>query len=221
MVVWDRQAPAVDAARAAGALGVCLRGLADHRTPTASGDGDADLVVDTVPPSLRALPTEPDLPLRHIPYDGHTEVPSWLRRKPRRERVYLHGLPRPSVLAALAGLPFEIICATPLDRLPASGVPDNVRVLDAVPFAALAPTCAAVLHSGQPEIVLAAVVAGLVQLDLTTLPDDALAERVVHAVRDPEAREAAAGLRDEARAMPAPGAVAAELARRVAEGVPA
>ncbi|WP_027344559.1 nucleotide disphospho-sugar-binding domain-containing protein [Hamadaea tsunoensis] len=222
MVVWDRQAPtAADAARSAGALGVCLRGLADHRTPSAFDDCGADLVVDTTPPPLRSLAAEPDLAMRHIPYDGLTEIPSWLRRKPRRERVYLHGLPRPGVLPALAGLPFEIICATPLDRLPASGVPDNVRVLDAVPFAALAPTCAAVLHSGQSEVVAAAVVAGLVEIDLTTLADDALAERVVAAVRDPGVRDAAAGLRDAAWAMPAPGTVAARLARRVTEGVPA
>jgi UDP:flavonoid glycosyltransferase YjiC (YdhE family) len=223
LVIWDQRAPAGSvAARAVGGTSVCLRGLGDHLESSDLDAVDWDLVVDSAPESMRVLPAERGLSIRHVPYDGPGVVPSWMRRKPRRTRVYVHHAVDGALLDAVDGLPIEVICAAKMDRIPVdANVPDNVRILDSVPLSALAPTCSAVVHNGQPDAVAAAVYFGLPQLSLTAGRVD-LRARIQRLTADPGAREAAQRLREEAWAMPSPRDVVAELVRsatRTAEGI--
>jgi UDP:flavonoid glycosyltransferase YjiC (YdhE family) len=212
VVIWDQGAPGgADAARAVGAASVCLRGTADRLAPVA-----ADLVVDTTLPSLRGSGAGDCLPMRHQPYDGGGVVPSWLGRRPRRDRVYVHHAASPGLLAAVGRLDAEVICAAEITSIPDHlDIPDNVRILDAVGLNVLLPSCSAVLHAGQPEAVAAAVHHGLPQLDVSSAEAELLAgiERLLH---DPDLRAAAQRLRAEAHGMPAPSEVAAELSQRFA-----
>ncbi|SEO46524.1 nucleotide disphospho-sugar-binding domain-containing protein [Amycolatopsis saalfeldensis] len=226
VVVSDGQAPAgTAAARAVEAVAVRLLGALDE-----PGESDADLTFDAVPASLRDS-GDGVSPMRHVPYFGPVEVPTWLRRKARRSRVLLTLSDATwfgPVFDAVAEVDAEVVCAASTADFPAgTTVPANVRLVDSAPPAALLPTCAAVLHDGDAELALAAAAHGLPQLSLTA---SALARRVEAAgaglvdaapstgqIRDLVAggtlRAGADALRDEIAAAPAPRAVAARLTR--------
>ncbi|HEY2062531.1 MAG TPA: nucleotide disphospho-sugar-binding domain-containing protein [Amycolatopsis sp.] len=226
VVVSDGQAPAgTAAARAVDAVAVRLLGALDE--PDAS---DADTTFDTVPASLRAGGGAVH-PVRHVPYFGPVEVPTWLRRKARRARVLLSLSDAAlfgTVFDAVAGTDLEIVCAADTADLPAgTTVPANVRLVDSAPPAALLPTCAAVIHDGDPELALAAAAHGLPQLSLTGsalarrvettgagLVDEAPAAGLIRELVAGETlRAGASALRDEITALPAPREIAAQLTR--------
>lgn len=226
VVVSDHLAPAgTAAARAIDAVAVRLLGALDEPDP-----GDADTTFDTVPASLRAGGGDVR-PVRHVPYFGPVEVPTWLRRKARRSRVLLSLSDAAlfgTVFDAVAGVDAEVVCAADTADFPAgTTVPANVRLVDSAPPAALLPTCAAVIHDGDAELALAAAAHGLPQLSLTA---SALAQRVEAAgaglvdtapgtglIRDlvtgGTLRAGATALRDEIAALPAPREVVAQLTR--------
>lgn len=229
LVIWDPGAAGGDtAARSVGAMSVRMLGYFDHTGKPADGAGPpehGDLTLDTTPPAMRTLPAEAaeHLAVRYVFYDGPAEIPVWLRRTPRRPRAYLAlgGSPgrAAEVFDAVAGLDLELVCALPADLIPADArLPDNVRLVDSVPLAALLPTCAAVVHDGAPEAVAAALAHGLAPL---ALPDPAectkpLADRISHLISDPEARAAAERSRSELQALPSPHDLVPELVRRAA-----
>ncbi|WP_018681328.1 nucleotide disphospho-sugar-binding domain-containing protein [Actinokineospora enzanensis] len=222
VVVADGQAAAgVQAARAVGAKSVRFLGASDV---LGDNEFDADITLDTVPVSLRG--GEGVRAVRHVPHFGPAEVPDWLRRKTRRARVLLSvGDPEPltAAFAAIGEVPAEVVCAADPERLPDGiTVPANVKIVDAAPPAALLPTCAAVVHDGDVALAHAAVSYGLPQLSLA---DNAFAARIAGSgagfvgvehmteLLGETVRDAAAVLRGEIEALPAPRAVVAELAR--------
>ncbi|MFF4594480.1 nucleotide disphospho-sugar-binding domain-containing protein [Amycolatopsis sp. NPDC001319] len=223
VVVSDALAPAgTDAARAVGAVAVRLLGAADE--PATS---DVDATLDVVPPSLRARSSDVRA-VRHVPHFGPVVVPNWLRRKARRARILLSlddtSLFGP-VFDAVTTVDAELLCAARADTFgPGTTVPANVKLVDVAPPAAVLPTCAAVVHDGDPALALAAVAHGLPQLSLAS---NAFATRVAEAgagfvgavehvadvVADGGVRAKAVALREEIAALPAPHAVLTELTR--------
>ncbi|WAL67962.1 DUF1205 domain-containing protein [Amycolatopsis cynarae] len=228
IVVSDGRAPAgTAAARAVEAVAVRLLGALDE--PVA-GETGAGPTFDTVPPSLRVSDGSAGAAraVRHVPYFGPAEVPTWLRRKARRGRILLSltdaALFGP-VFDAVARLDAELVCAARAERIPDGvGVPANVRLVDSAPPAALLPTCAAVVHEGDAALALAAVTHGLPQLSLT---ESVFAVRVAEAgagvvaapgriqdlLADEALRTGASALQGEIAALPAPREVVAELTR--------
>jgi glycosyltransferase DesVII len=226
LVVWDQRAPAgAVAARTCGAASVRMRGIDDHTAAGADeverrlGNGPTrhgvlvdrtltagDLTLDTTPMSMRAAGGGGSLPVRHVPYGGPAIVPSWLRRPPRRPRVYVaiaHAVHAVAdVFDAVAGLDVDAVCAVPVDRIPPGvTVADNVRLVESIPPHVVLPTCAAVVHDGGLGATAAAY--GLPQLVLRR-GEGALADLIHGLVSDPEQRERARRLADEVRAMPGP-----------------
>ncbi|WP_409462979.1 nucleotide disphospho-sugar-binding domain-containing protein [Amycolatopsis sp. GA6-003] len=211
-VVVSNARAGITAARAVEAKAVRVLG------PLDKPDTAADHTLDVVPPSLRDSPGQP---LRHIPYFGPAEVPSWLRRKACRPRILL-SLNDPSwyepVFSTLSTV--EFVCAA---GVPAGlAVPQTVR-LAAAPPAAVLPTCVAVVHDGDESLALAAVAYGLPQLSLT---ESAFGTRVTAAgaglsgsvegisqLANETLRAGAEALRAEVAALPAPREVVATLAR--------
>ncbi|QEU96263.1 activator-dependent family glycosyltransferase [Streptomyces kanamyceticus] len=127
--------------------------------------------IDPVPSSLRLEVDHPYLPVRYVPYNGHSTIPGWLRTPARGRRVCLTlgrsfrellGGDRASVaelLDAVAELDIEVVAtlnAAQLAELPR--LPDNVRAVDFVPLDALLPSCSAIIHhsgSGTTQTALA------------------------------------------------------------------
>ncbi|MDQ2583538.1 nucleotide disphospho-sugar-binding domain-containing protein [Saccharothrix yanglingensis] len=233
VVVSDGLAPAgVTAARAVSARAVRLLGALDEpgaagADPSGTDAFDADVTFDAVPPSLRPAGAD-TRPIRHVPYFGPVEVPGWLRRTARRDRVLL-SLADPAslgpVFEAVTGLGVELLCATDPGRVPAGvTVPVNVKLVDSAPPAALLRTCVALVHDGDAALALAAAAHGLPQLCLTgsdlaaRVADTGAgvvgpADRIGAVLTDDGLRARAAALRDEIAALPAPRAVVAELTR--------
>ncbi|WP_326565380.1 nucleotide disphospho-sugar-binding domain-containing protein [Amycolatopsis rhabdoformis] len=216
VVVSDGEAAGTAAANSVGAKAVRVLGPLDSPPADAS-----ELLLDLVPPSLRDKDSSAR-PMRHVPYFGPSEVPTWLRRKARRPRVLL-SITNPEfyevVFAEASAVDFELICA----GTPPVGVslPASVKLVDSAPPAAVLPTCAAVAHDGDDELTLAALAHGVPQLSLVETP---LATRVAAAgagvigwlssvVSDPQLRAGALAVRDEMVALPAPRDIVAELTR--------
>ncbi|QYN22241.1 nucleotide disphospho-sugar-binding domain-containing protein [Amycolatopsis sp. DSM 110486] len=223
VVVSDALAPAgTAAARAGEAVAVRLLGAVDE--PSTS---DVDTTFDVVPPSLRDNGSGVRS-VRHVPYFGPVVVPNWLRRKPRRARILLSlddtSLFGP-VFDAVAAVDVELLCAAGADAFgPGTTVPANVKLVDVAPPAAVLPTCAAVVHDGDPALALAAVAHGLPQLSLTsTAFTTRVAEagagfvgaagRLADVMADDAVRAKAVALREEIAALPAAHTVLAELTR--------
>lgn len=155
----------------------------------AAGEFAEDMVVgqatiDTLPTWLR-FPLDIDYrPVRHVPYNGPTVIPSWLRKEPKRPRVCLTlgqtrralGVPGKAggeevsvadVLQGVAALDVEVIATLSAEQLPqGTKIPDNVRLFDFIPLNALLPSCSAIVHYGGMGTVGAAVVHGVPQLGI-------------------------------------------------------
>ncbi|NJP64832.1 nucleotide disphospho-sugar-binding domain-containing protein [Streptomyces spiramenti] len=141
--------------------------------------------LDPMPGCLRYdLPDVDHWPLRHVPYNGPTVIPTWLRKKPRRPRVCLtlgsmrrslgmHGsvggekLLVEDVLEGLSTLDIEVIATLNADQVPpGTRIPENVRLFDFVPLNPLLPTCAAIVHYCGTGTVAASVAHGVPQLGI-------------------------------------------------------
>ncbi|MFD9895179.1 nucleotide disphospho-sugar-binding domain-containing protein [Amycolatopsis sp. NPDC059027] len=259
LVVWEEHAPAgAVAARVTGITAVRMLGLAPDRDRLAERL-EAGLAVhglspdesvltgratlDRVPPSLRPEPGDGHVPLRYLPYSGPAVVPSWLRRKPRRQRILL-TLAEPAaapaaLFDAIAELDAEVICELPAKEVPAGArVPANLRLFDSVPVNAVLGTCSAVVHDGSSTTAITALAHALPQCVVSAVPEkdgsslahriagqgaavlagrgeDAavLAERIGLAVSDDAVREAVGRLHTEMAAMPSPHELRPELVR--------
>jgi glycosyltransferase (activator-dependent family) len=136
-------------------------------------------------PSWLGFPLDVDYtPVRHVPYNGPTVIPSWLRKPPKRRRVCLTlgqtrrslGVPGRAggedvavadLLQGVAALDVEVIATLSADQLPpGTKIPDNVRLFDFVPLNALLPSCSAIVHYGGMGTVGASVVHGVPQLGI-------------------------------------------------------
>ncbi|MFD7229159.1 activator-dependent family glycosyltransferase [Streptomyces sp. NPDC059881] len=136
--------------------------------------------VDPMPTSL-ALPVPgPRVPVRYVPYNGPSVVPSWVHERPARPRICVtlgvsqqevFGAHRASVgeiLTAVAELDVEVVATLSETQVASLGVelPQNVRAVGFVPLDALLPSCAVVvshagagtmhtaLHHGVPQVLV-------------------------------------------------------------------
>ncbi|MEU6263361.1 nucleotide disphospho-sugar-binding domain-containing protein [Saccharopolyspora shandongensis] len=182
------------------------------------------------PPSV--VGARDGLPMRCEPFSGEGEVPDWLAEKPERPRILVSrstvngpgASPMPAVVAAAAEVDAEIVLVRPDAKAASRALPENVRTVDWVPINAILPTCAAVVHHGGAGSVFGAFAAGLPQL-VTPGPGDRKfnaerlaargaglavpAKRITAAdltrlITDEAMKEAAAEVREEMQAMPAP-----------------
>jgi glycosyltransferase (activator-dependent family) len=141
--------------------------------------------ISTLPASLSVPTASPELPMRHVPYNGRAVVWDWLRETPKRPRVCLslgasntedYGgdyVSVPEILDALADEDLEVVAALlPAQREKLTAVPDNVRAVDSVALHTLLPSCSAVIHHGGYGSFATAMAAGVPQLVLSTLVSD-------------------------------------------------
>ncbi|HEX6352606.1 nucleotide disphospho-sugar-binding domain-containing protein [Actinophytocola sp.] len=221
LVVWDDGAPdGALAARAVAATSVRVVGL-----PGGTSAAEADLTLDSRPPSLRDPEDAGHRSMRFVPYAGPAVVPVWLRRKPRRRRVCVTA-GAAALVAGFGGVDAEVVCAA--DQVPPDvGVPGNVRLVEELPVTAVLPTCSAVVHDGMAHPVAAALAHGLPQLGPATdvfrrvvdqgaglmADPESLGTQLTRLLTDPEPRGHAERLRGELDAMPSPHDLVPELAR--------
>ncbi|MEU4776148.1 activator-dependent family glycosyltransferase [Micromonospora sp. NPDC023644] len=116
------------------------------------------------------------VPIRHVPYNGPTRVPDWLREPPSRPRVCLtlgvshresHGVEASAtdLLEAVSDLDIEVVATLDKRQLAERPrIPDNVRAVEFVPMNVLLPTCSAIVHHGGTQTFAAAVESGVPQL---------------------------------------------------------
>ncbi|MCP3802415.1 DUF1205 domain-containing protein [Allokutzneria sp. A3M-2-11 16] len=195
--------------------------------------------LDVAPPSMGVSPV--GLPMRYIPYNGGASLPSWLRTVPHRPRIAvtlgtvapgMTGItPVSRIIKCAKDIDAEFVLALgDVDLSEFGTLPENVRAAGWVPLNALLPSCAAIVHHGGAGSTMAALDAGVPQLVLPTGADryvnaDAVARRgvglrasesdvdaaVVSSVLGSGFRGAAAEVRAEIRAMPAPAEVVGVL----------
>ncbi|WP_405651603.1 activator-dependent family glycosyltransferase [Streptomyces sp. RK9] len=193
------------------------------------------------------------VPVRYGTYNGVSVVPRWLWEVPVRPRVgFTLGLSAVErlagyavsvveILKALAALDVEVVAALPgaegIREQLGAVVGDRVRVEEFVPLAALAPTCAVMVHHGGfgtigttslhavPQLAVAEQLDAIwlargvssygAGIDLQVA--EATGERVAHEVQrlltDPSFTEGAQRLRADMRAMPSPAEAVPELLR--------
>nr|MDT0661781.1 activator-dependent family glycosyltransferase [Micromonospora sp. DSM 115978] len=156
--------------------------------------------IDTTPNSLRHDPhldLDLDLhylPMRHIPYNGPSVIPDWLRTPPTKPRVALtlgvssterldgYAISVQEILDHLADLDLDIIATLPpaqADKL--HNTPTNTRIVGFAPLNALAPTCNAVIHHGGNGTYYTTLAAGVPQLTFPRFFDGRL--RADHVAR--------------------------------------
>ncbi|WBB75733.1 activator-dependent family glycosyltransferase [Micromonospora sp. WMMD1128] len=116
--------------------------------------------IDQFPATLQTeAPGLHYLRMQYIPYGGPATIPEWLTKPPTRPRVALtmglsateiydgYTLDIGDLIHTLAELDIELVATIAEHEQPALGtLPPNVRVVPYVPWHALAPTCAAVIH---------------------------------------------------------------------------
>jgi UDP:flavonoid glycosyltransferase YjiC (YdhE family) len=198
--------------------------------------------IDLAPPSVTEPPASP-LAMRYVPYNGGAVLPEWLFEPPQRPRVAVsfgsleqaHGsgsLARLAVAAEAVDAEFVIGSDDP-DRIPASELPPNLRIVGWIPLNALLPTCVAAIHHGGSGSALTCCALGIPQLALPEGLTDASAEAELLRLRgaaivldgdeldapalrellaDGDLRRVAAELREEIAELPSP----AELVPRLA-----
>ncbi len=202
-----------------------------------------DLTLDPCPPRLQVVDDLPRQPIRYVPYNGPAVLPGWLREPPARRRVCvtwgtsltgMGGSDRmahvPGVVRALGGCDVEVVVAVlESQRELFTQMPANVRSVGPVPLHLLLPTCDAIIHQGGGGTLMTALVCGLPQLVVPSIPDQAfnarqlaatgagrylpggeavteaaVAEQAGIILDDGACRAAARELRAEALALPAP-----------------
>lgn len=141
--------------------------------------------ISTLPASLSIPTASPELPMRHVPYNGRAVVWDWLREAPKRPRVCVslgasntedYGGDYVSVqeiLEALADEDVEVVAALlPAQRDKLTSIPGNARAVDSVALNTLLPSCSAVVHHGGYGSFATAMAHGVPQLVLSTLVSD-------------------------------------------------
>jgi UDP:flavonoid glycosyltransferase YjiC (YdhE family) len=210
-------------------------------------DVNGALTIDPSPEELREPAGYERLAMRPVPYNGSGLAPSWLTRPGALPRVCATWgttvpalgramfSPRP-LIAALAGLPVEVILAVPAGQRENLGeLPNRFRVVESLPLGLVLPDCDVLISQGGQGTLVSALCAGLPQLVLPILADQvynaqrlartgaaavlyhesvdeaSLGEQVTRLLEDGDARVAARRLSAQARTQPTPAHLAAQL----------
>ncbi len=229
--------------RLAGRLGVSSIGIL------------GDLTLDPCPPGMPNTGEMRRQPIRYVPYNGTAVLPGWLQAPPPRRRVCVtwgtslssYGGPGrighvPRVVHGLAGLDVDVVVAVLESQRAMFGrLPGNVISIGPVPLHLLLTSCDAVIHQGGAGALMTALVCGVPQLVVPTMPDqvfdaeqvqaagagrylpggenvtqDEVASQMSLLLGDPGYRAAARRLQAQALAMPSPAEVVAVLERLAA-----
>lgn len=240
--------------------------VVDYLVPLAQRLGvaepaDADVELDVSPPSLDR-PYEPPsvgitLPMRYGAYSGGAQLPRWLFQRGSRPRVVatlgsfvpgygeVEGRALREVVLGTADLGIELIMTIgpfELPQLP-SPLPEHVTPVDWTPLRALLATCDGIIHHGGQNTMHTSLHAGVPQLVLPLIGEDAVdtgrivaargagsmldmadltADSVRAAVDDllstPSYRDVSREVAQEMRAMPDPSTVIGQLTEIVGRG---
>ncbi|MET0234364.1 MAG: activator-dependent family glycosyltransferase [Kibdelosporangium sp.] len=139
------------------------------------------LSIDQFPPSLKANSDHLEhVHMQYVPVSRAAAIPKWLQTPPSRPRVAVtlglsatehyngYHAPLADILTELSTLDIEIVTTvadTQRHLLPDT-LPDNIRVVSFVPWNALVPTCAAVVHHAGAATLNTAARLGVPQLSL-------------------------------------------------------
>ncbi len=145
-----------------------------------------EYVIDPTPDSLEPPTRATRLRERFVPYNGTGSMAGWVLEARDRPRVCVvwgtsvtkvYG-PRsflvPRIVAALAGLPLDVVLAIdPGDVAGIGPLPENVRLLPRSPLHVLLRGCDAVVHNGAAGSAMTALAAGTPQLALSISDEQA------------------------------------------------
>jgi glycosyltransferase (activator-dependent family) len=125
---------------------------------------NGQFTIDQLPEPFRLDHGLTMLDMQYVPYNGPAVVPSWVMERPRVPRVLMTfglssrdwpelGVVSPAriqeILDAVSDLKIELVLTLPADlQRQLRRVPDNTRLVEFVPLAAILPSCAAVVHHG-------------------------------------------------------------------------
>ncbi|AYY12652.1 activator-dependent family glycosyltransferase [Actinobacteria bacterium YIM 96077] len=221
---------------------------------------NGQFTIDPLPESFRLDHQLVTFPMQYVPYNGPAIVPPWLGERLQVPRVlmtfgvsmndwpelYVLSVERvQEILDAVGDLEMELVLTLPADvqrRL--HRVPDNTRLVEFVPLAAILPTCAAVVHHGGAGSFGCAVRYGVPQLMISQAldaplkfqylersgagisinPADVDGPRVraglVRLLDDPSFQANADRLREEVLSMPSPNELVQSLEDLVADAAP-
>jgi glycosyltransferase (activator-dependent family) len=206
----------------------------------------------TVDQFPRSLQVEADglhyVRMQYVAYGGPAVVPKWLWARPARPRIALtmglsateifdsYTISVPQILDALADLDVEVVATVAESEQPKLGpVPANARIVSYVPWHALVPSCAVVIHhagaatlattarhpvphlalhyhADQPILArkLAEQGAGL-EIHTSLATGRSVRDSVRRLLDEPGFRHAATALRDEILALPTPNQLVPQL----------
>lgn len=198
-------------------------------------------ILRTSPRSVAEFPG--GQPLRFVAYSGDGDVPQWLAEPAGKPRILVSRSTAPgpgagrmmaAVTRAAEQVDAEFVLVRP-ER--AEGLPDNVRTVGWVPIPQVLPFCDGIVHHGGAGTLLGALAAGVPQLvepgpgdrtghaklvtkrgaGLAAGPKAVTPELLTRLIEDARLQRAAAEVRDEIAAMPAP----SDIARQWEEVTPA
>ena len=188
------------------------------------------MIVDPTPPSMRQTTATPSLDMRYVPYNGAGLVPDWLATPRQRPRVCVTwGVTNEDSLGSAAADPFQdaISVAAEMDM--------DVVVMTGTPLQYVLPYCDLIVQQGGDGTTLTAASFGVPQLAVSRKPDAELAparlaatgagvhlryqdrpsrdvlREAMAVLRSDRCRAAAARLRAEIEAQPAPAEVVRDL----------
>ncbi|MFC9087314.1 activator-dependent family glycosyltransferase [Nocardiopsis dassonvillei] len=203
--------------------------------------------IDQAPASTRLDLGLRTVGMRHVPHNGPSVVPDWLRRAPRRRRVAVTlgvsgamseiGALVSTIAKAMDGLDIEIVMTEDPKHpdLPPE-LPADLHLVGFVPLDDLLETCAAVVHHGGsstlalselrgiPQVILAPEEIGAARIEelgagltIAELTAATLREALTRVLDEPSFGESARRIREEVLDEPTPNGVVPLLEELVRE----
>jgi glycosyltransferase (activator-dependent family) len=200
-----------------------------------------NFTIDHMPDSMRLASDVPNVPIRHVHYNGPDVVPRWLVGDPPAPRVLMtfgvmsedeptmriiSGAQLREILDSVAGLDIELVAVLSARIAGELGdVPANTKIVQSVPLDVVIPTCSAVLNNGGIPAFCGSLTNGVPQLQISASPDAALrGEHLTRAsaglwirpeeVTGPKVRDALVRLLEEPAFRAGAGRLQAEMAAR-------
>ncbi len=141
---------------------------------------DAEMFVDTCPPSVRRFDAGPAQFMRYVPFNTQRPVEPWMLSKGDRPRLFVSAGSRVTrdyefdtvaqLVQKVSPMDVELLLAAPDDIVDALGpLPDNVRA-GWLPLDVLVRTCDLLVHHAGGNTMLTGMVAGVPQLLIPQMP---------------------------------------------------